>query len=542
MEGYTRVETEAEGVELEPVLLDQSLLGVYVRGRALREGEQITIAYGAGPRGAKVDDYRDQDTHLWIAVDGDGDGLREVLADSPTVDIDAGPAAQLVVHWPSTARPGERVRVVAAVLDPWGSTGVEVEGRLLVESSSSELSDALGEAREHALALADEGRVAFELELPTDGIHTLFACFEFAEDPNGEQPREPLCTTSNPLLVHDAAPRLLWGDLHGHSNLSDGTGTPEDFYVYARDVAGLDFAALTDHDHWGVRYLDQNPEIWERIQGVVKDVHDPGRFVALLGYEWTSWVHGHRHVIYFEDEGTLYSTLDERYETPAQLWDALRGQRALTFAHHSAGGPIANNWSFAPDPVLEPVTEVVSVHGVSEAPGNPGRIYSARSGYFVRDALDAGYNLGFIGSGDSHDGHPGLAHFGGPTGGVAAVFAETNTREAILEAMRARRVYATSGPRIFLNANLAGHVMGSDVAADELGATAELEVRGIGTGPIDEVHLVRSGALDQVLDCGGVDAFRHVFTLEDLEPGEYVYLNLRQSDRGQAWSSPWFVR
>ena len=34
-------------------------------------------------------------------------------------------------------------------------------------------------------------------------------------------------------------PRILWGDLHGHSNFSDGTGLPEDYFVYARDVAAL---------------------------------------------------------------------------------------------------------------------------------------------------------------------------------------------------------------------------------------------------------------------------------------------------------------
>ena len=33
--------------------------------------------------------------------------------------------------------------------------------------------------------------------------------------------------------------------------LSDGTGTPEDYFAYARDVAALDVIALTDHDHWG---------------------------------------------------------------------------------------------------------------------------------------------------------------------------------------------------------------------------------------------------------------------------------------------------
>ena len=162
-------------------------------------------------------------------------------------------------------------------------------------------------------------------------------------------------------------PRVLWADLHGHSSLSDGTGTPHDYYTYARDVAALDVAALTDHDHWGMQPLYSHPEMWEEIETQTKAFHAPGRFVTLLGWEWTNWIHGHRHVLYFDDSGPVFPWSDPRYETPAQLWAALAGKRALTFAHHSAGGPVAVNWDFAPDPKFEPVTEIVSIHGDSEA-------------------------------------------------------------------------------------------------------------------------------------------------------------------------------
>ncbi|MGH9337934.1 MAG: DUF3604 domain-containing protein, partial [Vicinamibacteria bacterium] len=99
--------------------------------------------------------------------------------------------------------------------------------------------------------------------------------------------------------MRESIPRILWGDLHGHSQLSDGTGTPEDFFLYARDVAALDVVALTDHDHWGMVFLDANPGLWKTIEETARRFDEPGRFVALLGYEWTSWIHGHRHVLYF---------------------------------------------------------------------------------------------------------------------------------------------------------------------------------------------------------------------------------------------------
>ena len=345
---------------------------------------------------------------------------------------------------------------------------------------------------------------------------------------------------SNPLVVAPEPARVLWADLHGHSNLSDGTGTPEDYFTYARDVAGLDVVALTDHDHWGLRALSQHPELWAGIRRQTERFHQPGRFVTLLGYEWTSWLHGHRHVLYFEDSGEVLSSVDPAYETPTQLWDALRGRPALTFAHHSAGGPIATNWDYPPDPLLEPVTEIASVHGSSEAADTPGGIYSPVPGNFVRDVLDRGYRLGLVGSGDGHDGHPGLAHLASPTGGLAAILAEEATREAVLEAIRARRVYATNGPRIYLAVELDGRSMGSAIAFEALGGRATLSARVVAPEGLEAIDLVRSGEVIEVFACGGGLTCEMSRQLSGLEPGGYLYLRARQADGGAAWSSPFF--
>ncbi|NQZ98235.1 MAG: DUF3604 domain-containing protein, partial [Myxococcales bacterium] len=410
--GYTELRTPAEGVRLEGRTLDQQLLGVFIRGRALAAGERVEILYGAGPAGVGVDRYAEKNSRFWIAVDGDGDGVRKVLADSPGVEVVASTPAQLVVGIPSTARVGDEVRVTLAVLDAVGNTGVDVTGEIRFDAPEGlELPTSVNLAEDAG------GRASVTARVTGPGIHRLRATA-----PGG------LEAESNPLAVNDG-PRILWADLHGHSALSDGTGTPSDYFVYARDVAGLDVVALTDHDHWGMLPLDSHPESFAEITRTTRAFHAPGHFVTLLGYEWTSWIHGHRHVLVFDDEGTLVSSLDPATETPAQLWSALEGVRALTFAHHSAGGPIATNWEFPPDPHFEPVTEVVSVHGSSEAPDGPRTIYSPVPGNFVRDVLDRGFVLGFIGSGDSHDGHPGLSRLANPSGGLAAIVSEDLTRE-----------------------------------------------------------------------------------------------------------------
>ncbi len=519
--GYTAVTTAAAGVELEPATLDTGLLGIRIGGRALAAGERVRIVYGAGESGARADRFAERRSRFWIAVDGDGDGIRGLLAEPPEVTIDPGPATRLIVHLPSAARPGETVRLNVAAIDERGDAAAG-EGEVVLSGPGAAL------AHPARLTLHD-GRAVAAVQVREAGIWKIEATADGGLEGG-----------SNPMLVAAEAPRVLWGDLHGHSNLSDGTGTPEDYFAYARDVAALDVVALTDHDHWGLRALSRHPEIWQSIRRQTERFHAPGAFVTLLGYEWTSWLHGHRHVLYFDDRGEVLSSVDPAYETPAQLWRALRGRPALTFAHHSAGGPIATNWDYPPDPELEPVTEIASVHGSSEAPDTPAAIYSPVPGNFVRDALDRGYRLGLVGSGDGHDGHPGLSHLASPSGGLAAILAEEATREAVLEALRARRVYATNGPRIYLETALAGRPMGAIVPVAELGGQAELRARVVAPGPLEAIDLVRSGGAIETVACdGGTDcALRR--ELAGLEPGGYLYLRARQRDGGAAWSSPYF--
>lgn len=528
--GFLLAATDAPGVQLVTSTPVENLVLIEVRGRGLQPGESLRLLYGAGPALALGDRFAESASPFQLAVDGDGDGVSAFLPDPPTIVVHAGPPAQLRVTLDSSARPGGDCRLTLAVLDAVGNAGVAVED-------------------DFALILPPGLQGPATLHMPPEARGVLRVNLHVAE-PGADATAAPIVhrvevrasdgatATSNPLQVSRDAPRILWADLHGHSALSDGTGTPQDYYRYARDVAALDVSALTDHDHWGFPFLDQAPELWEHIREQTRAFHEPGRFVTVLGFEWTNWIHGHRHVLYFSDEGGLLSAMDPRYASPRQLWDALAGRDALTVAHHTAGGPIAENWSFRPDAVLEPVTEVASVHGTSEAADCPARIYNWVEGNTARDALEQGYSLGFIGSGDGHDGHPGLTMLAAEPGrgGLAAVLSEELTRPAVLSALRRRAAYATNGPRIVLRATLDGREMGSSVPPGD----AQLSVFAAGTGTIARVSLVRSGALVDELAGDGLDV-EHRWPIRDLRPGEFLSVRIEQADGGLAWSSAFFV-
>lgn len=124
-------------------------------------------------------------------------------------------------------------------------------------------------------------------------------------------------------------------------------------------------------------------------------------------------------------------------------------------------------------------------------------------GLSLREALGANpFRYGFLGSTDTHLGTPGLVdesasfpgHGGaGPgarealppgltdvvefnPGGLAAIWAEENSREALFQALRRREVYATSGPRLTLR------VFGGWSLGPDLCAAPDLAARGYAAG------------------------------------------------------------
>jgi hypothetical protein len=543
--GFTEVSTDAAGVSLEVDAIGQGLVRAKVAGRPLRAGEVLRWVYGAGPAAAEVDHHPEEAEPFWFGVDGDGDGVRAWVADPPTTAVVPGPPVGLWVTVPTTAHPGDAVAITVAALDRFANRA---------PAAGWEVSLDAGEAwaLPPTVQLGSEGTVRLDVPAPAGGWVRVAAR---ASKGAGE----PIQGVSEAMLVHRDAPVVLWADLQVHSAWSDGSSTVEELYRYARDVAGLDAVAVTDHDHWGVRFLDRDPALAAAEVAAAQTAYAPGRFVTFPAFEWTSWLYGHRHVLDVGPPGPVVSSLDAATDTPAELWQALRGRDVLTISHHQAGGPVATDWRWRADPFVEPVAEVVSVHGSSEAVDSPGRIYGYVDGHSVRDALVAGWPLGFVGGTDGHDGHPGLAHLAGGSGGLTGIVVADRehgaTREGIAAALRARHTYATNGVRVLLRLRA-----GAAEAGDELPAPSgplELEARVVASERVERVELICGGPqgvpwaaeaapsppgpaaaaiVEQRFPLGAVTLER--FTVDGLVPGAWCYVRARLVGGGAAWASP----
>lgn len=530
--GFVTAATSRRGARLALSASPLSYVVVTVLEKALAPGDTLTLVYGDTGEGerieasAQADLYAERSQEFVVKVDGDGDGVFAEIAASPALEITPRDPTRLVLYGKASSRSGEPMRVTVAYLDPFDNRAVRATGALTLECDDPRaLLPGLVK-----LTPADSGAKAIDVTLFTEGVRTLSA----------RDAESGLIAESPPILVTKAArePLLLWGDLHGHSGLSDGTGSPRDYFRYARDVTNLDVVSLTDHDHHGLRPLS-SPS-WALLVRETNAANAADTFVTLIGYEWTNWTSGHRNVYFAGDEGRLFSAADSATDTPEELWAALAdlGTSAMTIAHHPAGGPVAIDWSIPPPPEREMLVEIASVHGSSEAPGCLTEIRNSRAGSFVSDALARGYRLGILASGDGHTGHPGKP-YGTTLGGMAGIYASARTREAVWEALTARRTFGTTGARILLEFEADGVPMGGTARA---APHVLFRVRCAAPAAIESMELIRDGRpLARREGAGKVDSL----LFEDRgpkRPGSWTYARVTQVDGEMAWSSPiWFA-
>ncbi len=527
--GFVDVATTPPDRPIEVETLGLNRIAVRAGDKGLRPGDELRFVY----HDATADKFAEREELFQVLVDAEGDGHYATVPDSPRITVLPRAAERIEVNAPCQARPGETIELSIACVDRLGNWA------LFPEDEAFGVRVVCNDETVTEMSLFEPERIATEpaartlsITLPEkEGIYF----FEVSAVAS-----RALTAKSNPLICREGERKfnLYFGDIHGHTRLSDGTGTPEDYYAFARRVSGLDIAALTDHDSYGTFPIDGAP--WERIKRAARDAHEPGSFVTFLGYEWTNWETGHRNVYYREDDGPIFNCLDEKSRTPTALWECLKPYEAMTIAHHTGGGPVPIDWSYAPGN-KEWLVEICSVHGSSESYGGASCIYRPVRGAFVFDALNRGYKLGIIGSGDTHDGHPGQRTVGAPAGGIFGLFAPELTRDAVWGAFKRRHVYGTSGEKIILFSRIADAPMGSEVVWTE--KSVPVVVHAVGTDTLESVEVIRNGAVCFRHECDGVEV---VLLVEDTEPPEgtsWYMTKIAQENGSMAWSSPvWVTR
>lgn len=376
---------------------------------------------------------------------------------------------------------------------------------------------------------------------------------------------------------------VFWGDLHAHTLYSDDAALadstisgPSGALAWAADPdgGGLDFVALTDHAE------TLTPEEWTSTLAAVRAASSPA-LVVLGGFEYTNVSrqagHGHK-CVYFRDLDRLVAEPIgvDACADPVALWQRLDAEVGaggyITIPHHPAKGPdyganMSTDWDPSwVDPLRQPLVEIYSVHGCSEAEGCEEPVDRLRAEQTVYAALELwrttgnpGYRLGIIASTDNHLGRPGnvaeeqenvSAWEGEYTGGLCAVWAPALGAAPVWDALLDRRTYGTTGARIQLEftARCGDDFvpMGGEITT-AFPATIYLHARAAGDDGhgIDQIDVIRNGERIASQATGHLD-------LADTIDGPAWYLvkvyqeatpvvRAGHCRNERAWSSPVFV-
>ncbi len=247
------------------------------------------------------------------------------------------------------------------------------------------------------------------------------------------------------------------GDLHNHTSYSDGAGTPAEALATGR-ANGLDFMALTDHS-----YALDDAE-WEATLAAVNAATVPGEFVAIRGAEWTQGSQGHINVYNTvrhptrSDMGYAYGDYVPGLEDGATVigfytWLAQTGTVALdetgSFAQFNHPGWLNfNDWAYHPEVLhLMPLAEMGNGYGAS---------YTWSEEQSIR-ALDYGWRVAPSDNADMH-----IAEWGAHPMRTG-IWATALTKAGVMEALRARRTFASEDRNYELALRANGYWMGSEI-------------------------------------------------------------------------------
>ena len=284
------------------------------------------------------------------------------------------------------------------------------------------------------------------------------------------QAPNPGSVTTPPDLPADTPPaaalpgdmHAYWGVLHAHSSYSDGAGPPLLAFATAR-ANGLHFLAITDHGN------QLAAGEWADTGMRAAQAGIPAGFVGLRGFEYTHPTDGHATVwntaAFVSRDDAGYDTLPEFY-----AWLAAQSEALAGFNHPFRD---ADFHDFAYEPSVAPRLCTLEVGNGSERYGlyhtfEAGWIQALASGWQVAPANNSDTETAYWGADTAHR-----------TGLVAPALTETD----LLDALRARRVFATEDSNLALTLRSGEAWMGSVISAS---TTITFTVNVVDLDPVSE--------------------------------------------------------
>ena len=288
------------------------------------------------------------------------------------------------------------------------------------------------------------------------------------------------------FTIGEATFQRYFGQLHSHTQYSDGAGSLESALSYVKnlpDTANVDFVAFTDHSNYFDTTSAANPEgalydmslasassqqTWKSYKDAVAafNAENAGSMVAMAGFEMT-WSGGPGHINTFNTPGIVSrnnatlnnKTKDAGMQAYYKLLSQSEGANALSQFNHP-GTTFGNFIDFGYwDAVIDTRMYMVEV-GNGEGQIGAGGYYPSYEQYIM--ALDKGWHVAPTNNQDNHKGR-----WGNANDARDVVLTDDFTENGIYEAIRNRRMYATEDKNLELDYTVNGNMMGSIIDVPE---------------------------------------------------------------------------
>ena len=325
---------------------------------------------------------------------------------------------------------------------------------------------------------------------------------------------------------------LYFGQLHAHTDISNGAGSVEEAFQYASQVDGLDFFAVTDHsdsfDNADMGAIDADgadiSADWAAGKQAAASVTN-GDFVGLFGFEMT-WPEDKQlgHISTFNTPGWQTRDQADFENVPTALENYYKALASVPGSVSQFNHPDTVHGDFERFDHYSPQYDAVV--SLLEVAGEDGVVDCE----YYDLALDKGWHVAPTNNQNNHNGQ-----WGDASEARTVVLAKSLTEEALYAAMKDRRVYATQDSDLAIYYELNGTVMGSILPKSE-----KAEITVFLSDPTDEAI----GNVEVVTDGGAVLVSEYVETpsqvLELPASGgrSYYYLRITQPDGDVAVTAP----
>ena len=274
-----------------------------------------------------------------------------------------------------------------------------------------------------------------------------------------------------------------FGQLHSHTQYSDGAGTLTDALRYVENLpasANVQFVAFTDHSNYFDSSSSPNVEAalydtslvkdsdanhsWKTYKDTIAKFNEDnaGSMVAIGGFEMT-WSGGPGHINTFNTPGIVSrnnKTLNNKTDDAGMkayyaLLSQAEGATSISQFNHP-GTTFGNFKDFNYwDPVIDSRMYMVEV-GNGEGSIGAGGYYPSYEQYIM--ALDKGWHLAPTNNQDNHKGK-----WGNANDARDVILTDDFSEQGIYEAIRALRMYATEDKNLELTYTVNGLMMGSSI-------------------------------------------------------------------------------